>query len=52
MGCPLFIGTGRGKSLLLIPVVLLRHMRGGFEKRRVSHVFNHKWFWVDTLEAS
>jgi len=26
-------------------------MRGGFEKRRVSHVFNHKRFWVDTSEV-
>jgi hypothetical protein len=25
-GVPPFIGTGRGKSLLLVPVILLRHI--------------------------
>ena len=31
--------------------ILLTHSKAELKKGRVSHVFNHKWFWVDILEV-
>ena len=35
---PTFIGTGRGKSLLLIPVILLAHLKAELEEKELTAV--------------
>ena len=36
---------------MYVLMILLRYIRGGFEKGRADHVFNHKWFWVGIGEV-